>query len=228
MSVFAISDLHLSFGVNKPMNIFGKTWENYENRVAENWKKTVKDDDYVIIAGDISWGMHLSESKKDFEFIHNLPGKKIILKGNHDYYFQSKNKMELFFKDNNMDEFQVLQNNAIIAGDYIICGTRGWGEVEDKELDTKLIRREALRVKYTLDEAMKLKEKNKDKKIIFAMHFPPFLKEFQDVMSSFDIYKCVYGHLHGYGHTKVKEGIIGKIEYRMVGCDYTGFKLVEL
>ncbi len=228
MSVFGISDLHLSFGVNKPMNIFGKTWNNYEERIADNWKKNVTDEDFVIIAGDISWGLHLSETKKDFEFIHSLPGKKIILKGNHDLYFQSKNKMNEFFKKNKMNEFIILQNNAILAGDYIICGTRGWGEVEGSELDTKLIKRETLRIKMTLDEASKLKEEYPDKKIIFAMHFPPFLDEFQAAIKEYDIYKCVYGHLHGFGHSKVREGIIDGIEYKMVGCDYTGFKLIKL
>lgn len=231
MAVYAISDLHLSFGVNKPMNIFGKVWDNYEDRIKENWQENVKNDDTVIIAGDISWGMHLSESKKDFEFIHSLPGKKIILKGNHDYYFQSKSKMEKFFKDNNMPEFSVLQNNAIVAGGYIICGTRGWGEVEgEKTFDEKIVRREAIRLKLSLDEAIKLKnmEENNDKKIIVAMHFPPFLKEFQDVLKDYGVYKCIYGHLHGYGHTKVKEGLINSVEYVMVGCDFTGFKVIKM
>ncbi len=228
MAVYAISDLHLSFGVDKPMNIFGRLWDKYEEKIMENWKNKVKDEDYVIIAGDISWAMHLSECKKDFEFIHKLPGKKIILKGNHDYYFQSKTKLENFLKDNGMNEFCILQNNAYLVDDYIICGTRGWGEVEDKSLDTKLIKREALRIKMTLDEAMKLKEKNKDKKIILAMHFPPFIKEFQEVIGKYDIDTCIYGHLHGYGHSKVKEGIINNVKYVMVGCDYTNFDLIKL
>ncbi|MBR1884670.1 MAG: metallophosphoesterase [Clostridia bacterium] len=229
MALYGISDLHLSFGVDKPMNIFGKVWDNYEEKVKVNWKKKVKDDDFVIIAGDISWGMHLVESIKDFEFIHSLPGKKIILKGNHDYYFASKTKMEKFFKDNHMDEFYVLQTNAIDIGDYIICGTRGWGEVEgEKELDEKIIKREAIRLRLSLDEAVKLRGENVGKKIVLAMHFPPFLKEFQDVINEYDVYKCVYGHLHGYGHTKVKEGKIGNVTYVMIGCDYTGFEVTRL
>ena len=100
MKIYGISDLHLSFGVNKPMNVFGKVWENYEYKVKENWEKTVKDDDYILIAGDISWGTYLAESKKDYDFINKLPGNKIIIKGNHDYYYDTKIKMEKFFKDN--------------------------------------------------------------------------------------------------------------------------------
>lgn len=126
MAIYAISDLHLSFGVNKPMNIFGNVWDNYEEEVKKNWINTVNDEDTVIIPGDISWAMTLSESIKDFEYINNLPGKKIILRGNHDYYFATKTKMEKFFKEQGFDSLKIIHNTAIEVEDYIVCGSRGW------------------------------------------------------------------------------------------------------
>lgn len=233
MSVYGISDLHLSFGTNKPMNIFGKVWDNYEDRIKSNWQKTVKPTDFVIIAGDISWATYLSEAKKDFEYINNLPGIKIILKGNHDYYFDTKSKQEKFFKDNNMNNIFLLQNNAIDTEKYIICGARGWGDTDSgQKNDDKLIKREAIRLKLSLDEGMKIKEEYAnqgiEKDILVAMHFPPFNLEFQKILEEYKVKKCVYGHLHGYGHSKVKEGIINDVEYVMVSCDYTNFNVVKL
>ena len=124
LSIFAISDLHLSFGVDKPMNIFGKTWQDYEKKIEKNWRKIVKTDDIVIIPGDISWGMTLTEALPDFKYINDLPGKKIILRGNHDYYFSTKTKLENFLKQNNLDTISILHNNAIDIEKYILCGTR--------------------------------------------------------------------------------------------------------
>ncbi len=234
MAIYAISDLHLSFGVNKPMNIFGKVWENYEEIIKENWKKTVKENDTVIIPGDISWAMTLDESVKDFEYINNLPGKKIILRGNHDYYFSTKTKMQNFFEKENFKNFYVLHNNAYDVEEYIICGTRGWGKTENNtaEQDKKIILREENRLILSLKEGKKLQEeylkKGINKKIIVALHFPPFISNFTNIMEEYNVEKCVYGHLHGYGHNMVKEGTIGNIEYKMVGCDYTNFELIKL
>ncbi len=234
MAIYAISDLHLSFGVNKPMNIFGQVWDNYEEVVKKNWISTVKDEDYVIISGDISWAITLKESIKDFEYINNLPGKKIIVRGNHDYYFATKTKMERFFEECGFKNFYVLHNNAIDTPDYIICGTRAWGKTEGNtaEQDKKIIAREENRLLISLKEGKRIQEeymkKGIKKDIIVALHFPPFISNFTKIMEEYDVKKCIYGHLHGYGHTMVKEGTIGKIEYKMVGCDYTGFKLVQL
>lgn len=233
MSVYGISDLHLSFGTNKPMNIFGKVWDNYEDRIKSNWQKTVKPEDFVVIAGDISWATYLTEAKKDFEYINSLPGIKIILKGNHDYYFDTKNKQEKFFKDNNMNNIFLLQNNAIDTNEYIICGARGWGDTDaGQKNDEKLIKREAIRLRLSLDEGMKIKEQYAnqgiEKDILVAMHFPPFNLEFQQILEEYKVKKCIYGHLHGYGHSKIKEGIINGVEYVMVSCDYTKFNVVKL
>lgn len=231
MSIYAISDLHLSFGVDKPMNVFGEKWDNYEERIKSNWIQKVKEDDTVIIPGDISWGMTLKETVKDFDFINNLPGKKIILRGNHDYYFSTVTKLKRFFEENNFNTIEILRNNAFEVEDYIICGTRGWGKTEntDKKLDKKIIEREELRLRLSLDCAKKINETLcKKKDIVVAMHFPPFIGNFCEIMKEYNVKKCVYGHLHGYGHFMIKEGIIDDIEYKMVSCDYTKFYLIEI
>lgn len=224
-TIYAISDLHLSFGVNKPMNIFGKKWDNYEQRIKQNWERRVKSDDYVLLPGDLSWGLTLKESRKDFEFINSLPGRKIILKGNHDYYFSTKSKLYNFFKENNFDTIDILHNNSYVIGDYVVCGTRGWGKTEsgDATLDKKITAREEIRLRLSLEEGKKT-----GKKIIVAMHYPPFYSKFCSIMKEYGVVLCIYGHLHGYGTFMIKEGIIDEIEYKMVSCDHTGFDVVKL
>ncbi|MEG2348344.1 MAG: metallophosphoesterase [Clostridia bacterium] len=234
MATFAISDLHLSFGVDKPMNVFGKLWQDYEKKIEENWQKQIKENDFVIVPGDISWGMNFKEALPDFEFLNKLPGHKIFLRGNHDYYFSTKTKVKNFLEQNNFSTLQVLHNDAIDTPEYIICGSRGWGknEINDLENDKKIIFREKNRLRMSLEVGKKIKEeyfkKGINKEIIVAMHFPPFLKEFQEVLKDYDIKKCIYGHLHGYGHTMIKEGSIDNIQYVMVSCDYTNFSLKRL
>lgn len=234
MAVYGISDLHLSFGTNKPMNVFGKLWDGYEKKIKKNWISKVNKKDTVIIPGDISWGIDLKEALEDFKFINGLPGNKIFLRGNHDYYFSTKTKVENFLKENKLDTLKVLHNNAFVVEDYIVCGTRGWGktEINDAENDKRIIAREEGRLKLSLEQGIKLKnellEKGIKKEILVAMHFPPFISNFESIMQEYGVKKCIYGHLHGYGHTMIKEGIIKGIEYKMVSCDYTEFDLVKL
>ena len=234
MAVYAISDLHLSFGTDKPMNVFGKIWDGYEDKIKNNWIYRVKSDDTVIIPGDISWGIDFKEALDDFKFINSLPGRKIFLRGNHDYYFSTKTKVEKFLKENNLNTLEVLHNNAYIVEDYILCGARGWGKTEnsDASLDKKITLREEGRLKISLDEGSKLKkelqEKGVKKDILVAMHFPPFTGKFESIMKEYDVKKCIYGHLHGYGHQFIKEGDIDGIHYDMVSCDYTKFDLIKL
>jgi len=234
MAIYAISDLHLSFGVNKPMNIFGDVWNNYEEEIKKNWNETVKEEDTVIIPGDISWAMNLDESKPDFEYINSMPGKKIFIRGNHDYYFSTKTKMQNFFQENNFQDFSIIHNTAEDVEDYIICGSRGWGKTEgnDAQSDKKIIEREEGRLRNSLEQGKKLQEeyleKGIHKDIIVALHFPPFIGKFKSIMEEYNAKICIYGHLHGYGHTTVREGIIDGIDYKMVGCDYTKFKLIKL
>ncbi len=234
MSTYAISDLHLGFGVDKPMNVFGKVWENHEEKIKKNWQNTVKENDLVIIAGDISWAMTFKEALPDFKYIDELPGKKIFIRGNHDYYFSTKAKMDKFLSENHLDTITMLYNDAYDTKDYIVCGTRGWGitEENDKKLDKKIIAREELRLKISLDEAMKIKndylEKGINKKVLVVLHFPPFVGNFKSILEEYKVDICIYGHLHGYGHQFIKEGNIDNIDYKMVSCDYTKFKLIKL
>lgn len=234
MAIYAISDLHLSFGVNKPMNIFGTVWDNYEETIKNNWLETVTEEDTVIIPGDISWAMTLDESVKDFEYIDSLPGKKILLRGNHDYYFSTITKMNKFFEEQGFKTFSIIHNTAIEVENYIICGSRGWGKTENNDLeqDKKIIAREENRLENSLKKGKELQEqarlRGEEKEIIVALHFPPFLANFQEIMKNYGVTKCIYGHLHGYGHKLVREGDIDGIEYKMVGCDYTNFKLIKL
>ena len=234
MKIFGISDLHLSFGTNKSMEIFGKVWKDYEEKIQKNWLKQVTEEDIVIIAGDISWGINLEESTPDFKCINSMPGKKILIKGNHDYYFSTKTKLEEFFKENNFNTLQYMQNNAIDTEKYIVCGTRGWGKTENQNPkdDKKIIAREEIRLRLSLEEGKKIQkeyeEKGMKKDILVAMHFPPFDFGFTEILKEYEVKKCIYGHLHGFGHNMIKEGNIDGVEYVMVSCDYTKYKLIEL
>jgi len=229
MSIYAISDLHLSFNdENKSMEFFGEDWKDYVSKIESNWKNTVKEDDTVLIAGDISWANNLEEAKKDFAFIDSLPGQKIIIKGNHDYYFSTTKKVNEFLKKNNFNTISILYNNSYVIEDTVICGTRGWGnivEAEEKVDNNKIIRREAIRLKLSYDS---LSEEDKKKQVIVVTHFPPFYHEFKKVLKDIGAKVCIYGHLHGNGHYMVKQGVIDDINYVMVSGDYTDFKLIKI
>lgn len=229
--IYGISDLHLSFSSNKSMEVFGPEWKDYENRVKEKWTAKVKDEDTVVIAGDISWALKMEESYADFKFIDDLPGKKLILKGNHDYYFSTKSKLDKYFKDNNINTIDVLYNNSYCVENYIIAGSRGWGHVDNLEENVdeeKIYKREAIRLELSIQDG--IKKYGDDKKIIIATHFPPFYKEFQDVLQKYKdkIHVCIYGHLHGYGHSQIREGIIDGINYIMVSIDHNDCDVLKL
>ena len=170
MAIYTISDLHLSLGMNKPMDIFGVNWENHEKKIAKNWIEKVHDDDLVLLPGDFSWAMYLKDTKLDFEYLNNLPGHKILLKGNHDYWWETISKMKKFFEENNFKNIEFLQNNSFLWENTIIAGTRGWSEQEDKP--EKIIRRENLRLKLSLEDGVS--KYGNDKPIIVCMHYPPF------------------------------------------------------
>ncbi len=229
MAIYAISDLHLSLNdEKKSMEVFGEDWKDYVSKIKKNWKNTVKEEDTVLIAGDISWGLNIEEAKKDFEFINKLPGKKIIVKGNHDYYFSTRKKVESFLNENNFNTINILHNNSFVVNNIVICGTRGWGNTGDAFQgadDQKILQREIGRLKISLDSIHK-EDKNKD--VIVMTHFPPFNHEFQKLLKEYNVRKCIYGHLHGKGHYMVREGNIDGIEYIMVSGDYTKFKLVKI
>lgn len=230
MSIYAISDLHLSFSTNKPMNIFGDNWNNYEKRIEENWKKLVKEEDTILLPGDFSWGMTFEEAKPDFEYINKLPGKKIMLKGNHDYWWGTLNKINKFLNENNFKNINILYNNSYLVENKIICGTRGWTIVDNDEENEKIYKRELLRLEMSLKDG--INKYGKEKEIIVCMHYPPTNEklmeksEFIEIMKKYNVKKCIYGHLHGECQKDAIKGNINGIKMELVSCDYTDFKIV--
>ncbi len=228
MSLFAIGDLHLSFGSAKPMDIFSG-WENYEKRLEKNWRALVKAGDTVVIAGDLSWAMGLDGALKDFSFLHSLPGEKLLIKGNHDYWWSTKKKMESFFEENGFDTIKIIHNNAFKAGGVAVCGTRGWLLEEDGDGDRKLLLREAGRLKASIEAAKKLG----GEPVVF-LHYPPLSElavsgELMTILKDEQVKRCYYGHLHAQATRKAVTGERGGITFSLVSSDYIGFcpKLVE-
>lgn len=229
MSIYAIGDLHLSFEANKPMEIFGQSWKDYENKLKENWIKEINEDDVVILPGDFSWATYIEDTKADFEFINNLPGKKVLIKGNHDYWWGTLNKMSSFVQQNDFKNIDFLMNNSYECNDVIIVGTRGWA-FNDTENSEKMLKREVARLELSIKDA-KLKDDNK--KIICAMHYPPITKgmlengessSYLELLKKYNITECIYGHLHGKSHSEAVEGNINGINLKLVSSDYLGFK----
>lgn len=227
MSIYAISDLHLALSnPDKTMEMFGEEWMDYHEKIKKNWCNIVNEKDTVIVPGDISWALNLNEAIEDFTFLNNLPGKKIIMKGNHDYYFTTVAKIKKFLKDNNFDTIEILHNNSFYIEGYNICGTRLWANTElENADDTKIFKRELIRLKLSLDSILK---ENIDKPIIIATHFPPFRHEVVLLLKEYNVKQCIYGHLHGQGHYMVKQGEYNGIKYKMVSGDYTNFNLIKL
>ncbi len=230
MAIYTISDLHLSLGVGKPMNIFGDNWENHEEKVKDNWLKKVKEEDLVILPGDFSWAMYLEEAKKDFEYLNELPGTKLLLKGNHDYWWETLTKMKNFLQENNFKNIEFIYNNSYIWENKIIVGTRGWSEQEDKA--EKIIRRENLRLELSLKDGVQ--KFGGDKEIIVCMHYPPFNNyeklelNFIKTMKKYNVKTCIYGHIHGEAGKDAIQGKIDGINYIMASSDYTNFDLIKI
>lgn len=205
------------------MDIFAG-WNDYVERLSENWKKLVSCDDTVVIAGDISWAMRIEQTYTDFKFIHDLPGKKIFLKGNHDYWWGTKNKTDNFLREKKLDSISVLFNNAYTCGDYAICGTRGWFLENDTPEDIKVLNREVGRLKMSLDRAIKT-----GLEPVVFLHYPPYYRgiecsEIMDVLCSYPVKKCYYGHIHGKKNFKLAfEGEYKGINFRLISCDKVGF-----
>lgn len=220
MSLFAISDLHLSLNSNKPMDIFGPAWCDHYLKIKENWNKKIKDDDYVLIAGDISWAMKMDEAKADIDFIHNLNGNKIIIKGNHDYWWNSIKKLNSMYSD-----MYFIQNTFAKYQDYGICGTRGWINLNNtQEHDEKVYRREAMRLKMSLDSA----KKGGLNKFIVMMHYPPVTKvsvsrEFIDILLEYNVEKLIYGHIHSDSKEICMNGMYEGIDFLCTSADIINF-----
>ncbi len=229
MSIYAISDLHLSFNTNKPMDIFG--WNNYEEKISQDWRTNVKEEDLVLLTGDFSWEMKLENTYKDFQFINNLPGKKLLLKGNHDLWWTTLKRMREFLKEKEFNNIDFIYNNSYEFENYIIAGTRGWNLVSENIDDKKIKDRELLRLENSIIDG--IRKYGEDKPIIVCMHYPPLLKdlknnEFTKILEKYNVKYCLYGHLHGKSHINVFDGIYNNVAYKMVSCDYTGFKLIKI
>ncbi len=228
MAIYALADLHLSFGTDKPMDVFGDAWGDYTEKIKANWQSIVKADDLVIIPGDVSWATYIENAYEDFKFINGLNGKKVIVKGNHDYWWTTLSKMNKFLTENCFDTITILNNTAIGFEDTAICGTRGWWykDVQSKE-DERILDREKKRLILGLEEAVKLK---KDR-IVAALHYPPIDAsstkcDFFEILKAYNVETCVYGHLHSYAHKSAVLGEVAGIKLQLVSGDFVEFKPV--
>ena len=226
MAVYTISDLHLPLGVDKPMDIFGAAWSNYVNRLEKNWCDIVGKEDTVVLGGDFSWATYLEQSVADFEFLHSLPGKKILLKGNHDYWWTTASKLKQFTAINGWDDIEFMHNNSFEAGNILICGSRGWGlpEIAKTDEDVKIYARELSRIKMSIDDA----RKKSDKEVVVFLHYPPLLKDMRTnpitaLLTRENIKRCYFGHLHKSGAQNAFEGVYGGVSYTLCSCDHLNF-----
>lgn len=225
MAIYALADLHLSFGTDKPMDVFGDAWDNYTERISDNWQSIVKPDDLVIVPGDISWATYIEDAYKDFDFINRLNGKKAILKGNHDYWWTTLSKMNKFLTENHFDTITILNNTAISYEDAAICGTRGWWIREDmSEEDIRILDREKIRLVLSCEAAATLQ---KDR-IIVGLHYPPVDKtgehrEFLEILKEYNVDTCVYGHLHSHSHKTAVVGDVEGVDMKLVAGDFVDF-----
>ena len=222
MSLYVIGDLHLSLGSNKPMDIFGG-WHNYLEKLEENWRRLVRPEDGIVLAGDSSWGMTLEESLRDFQYLQGLPGRKYLIKGNHDYWWGSARKMQLFFEENGLDSLKILHNNCAEEEGLILCGTRGWLFENGAAFDQKIVNREAGRLEASLKASQGLGGER-----IVVLHYPPLfadqvIPEFIDLMERWEVGRCYYGHLHGTACRSAFNGLYRGIEFRLVSADGLGF-----
>lgn len=229
MNIYAISDLHFASSINKPMDIFGDHWKNHADKISHNWRRVVEDEDLVLIPGDISWGMNLHEAKEDLKLIHELPGKKILVKGNHDYWWKSITVLNDLF-----DDMYFIQNNHYLFQSTVFCGTRGWTCPNDQSFtkkDQKIYERELNRLELSLGSIRKTEDYDT---MIVLQHFPPtndrlIPSDFLHLYKKYSVDYVIYGHLHG----KQAAGttLIGRheeVEYRLVSCDSIDFEPLKI
>lgn len=222
MALYTIGDTHLSLSSDKSMEVFGGGWDGYVEKLKAGFER-VGPEDTVVLCGDLSWGMSLAESREDFAFLNELPGKKLLMKGNHDYWWTTATKMTAFFAENGFDTFSLLHNNCALYGDIALCGTRGWFYEEERgEHSQKIFNRELIRLEASLKAA------GEREKICF-FHYPPLCQGFRcqqiiDLMECYGVTTCCYGHLHGASHRFAIQGRQGKIDYKLVSADFLGFQ----
>ena len=222
MAIFVIGDLHLSLGADKPMDKF-PGWQGYVQRIRENWLRVVSPDDTVVLAGDTSWGMKLEEAAPDFAFLEQLPGQKLLLKGNHDYWWTTARKMEAFFEARGFGSLRLLHNNAHIVEGVALCGTRSWLFEPGEPHDEKVMNRELGRLRASLAAA----GEQAREKVVF-LHYPPVYPgasapQVIELMRSFGVRRCFYGHLHGASVHAAVQGVVDGLEYRLISADALRF-----
>ena len=223
MALYAIGDLHLCLGAPKPMDIFGGAWVGYMDKLKEGLS-VVTEEDTLVLLGDLSWSLDLANAKADFAWINEIPGRKIILKGNHDYWWSTAAKFYKFCDEHGFSNMHILNNNCYEYDGWAICGTRGWIFEEERsgQHDEKVFRRELIRLEASLKAAGEMK------KMVF-LHYPPRYKGYEcreilDLLEKYEVRMCYYGHLHGGSHKLAMEGPWDGVEFRLVASDYTGFK----
>ena len=227
MALFAIGDLHLSLGADKPMDVFGGAWDGYVDKLRAGLS-IIGPEDTTVLCGDLSWGMELEAALPDFRFISAIPGRKILLKGNHDYWWSTAKKFYAFCRQYELENMELLHNCCFFYGDIAICGTRGWFYEEDKdgEHDEKVFRRELGRLETSLKAA------GEAEKYCF-LHYPPRYRGYEcpeliALMERYGVRQCCYGHLHGGSHKLAVQGLHGGVDYRMVSADYLSFRPLRL
>ena len=226
MALFAIGDLHLSLGSDKPMDVFGEQWQDHAQKLKKGFA-CVGTEDLTVLCGDLSWAMSLAEAEADFRFIHELPGKKLLLKGNHDYWWSTAAKAYRFFGEKGFDSLQILHNNCFVYGDYALCGTRGWFYEEETggEHDKKIMRREILRLEASLQAA------GEREKLVF-LHYPPIFQKYEcpeilELLERYRVKLCCYGHIHGKGIASAFNGWRGCTKFKLLSADAVDFAPVK-
>ena len=222
MALFAIGDTHLSLTAQKPMDVFGGVWEGYVDKLSAGFAQ-VGPEDTVVLCGDLSWGMSLEEAERDFAFLDALPGReKLLLKGNHDYWWNTAAKMGRFFEEKGFRTLRILHNNCFFYGDTALCGPRGWFYEEDAGgHNEKVFRRELMRLETSLKAA------GEREKLCF-LHYPPLYQgyrcqEILELLEQYGVSRCFFGHLHGGSHRLAIQGTVGKVDYQLVSADYLRF-----
>ncbi|MBE6954919.1 MAG: serine/threonine protein phosphatase [Ruminococcaceae bacterium] len=227
MALWAIGDLHLSFGADKPMDVFGGAWDGYVDKLCEGLS-CIGPEDTTVLLGDLSWALDLGRAEADFRFIHeHIPGRKIIIKGNHDYWWSTAKKFDAFCQEYGFENMQVMNNNCFFYEGAALCGTRGWFYDLDNGHNEKIFRRELIRLETSLKAAGEAEEK------ICFLHYPPVYRgyrcpEIQQLLAIYGVKLCYYGHLHADSHKLAIEGVVDGVEYHLAAADYTGFTPIRL
>lgn len=221
MAIYTIGDLHLSLGCEKPMDIF-PGWQGYMEKLERHWNTLVRPEDTVVLAGDTSWAMKLEDTVADFSFLQHLPGQKLLLKGNHDYWWTTVKKMERFLQENGFDSLHILHNNSILAEGLAVCGTRSWMFDVGEAHDEKVMNRELGRLRASLDAAQEGAER------VAFLHYPPVYpnanaQQVIDLLKEYNVKRCFYGHLHGNAIRFAVQGMVDGIEYRLISADALAF-----